>query len=182
MASAAAIALTPADLVTMPVSASGGHYELNDGELILVGNAGARHERVKNRILAAFMRYQFQYGNGVVFSESMFTLSPNSARIPDVAFVSNSKMAQLPDDDSPIPFAPDLAVEVISISESPAEVEAKVWQYLDAGVAEVWQVYPADRYVRVRSLAGNRVLEVGATLATPILAGFSVQVQDFFTR
>ena len=182
MATAAAIALTPADLVTMAVPASGRHYELNDGELILVGNAGARHERVKNRILAALMRYQFQYGNGVVFSESMFTLSEHSARIPDVAFVSNAKMVHLPDDDSPIPFAPDLAVEVISTSESASEVETKARQYLDAGVAEVWQVYPGGRYVRVRTLAGSRVLEVGATLATPILAGFSVQVQDLFTR
>jgi Uma2 family endonuclease len=135
-------AATPADLLHLPQPANGRHYELSAGELIVVGNAGARHERVKQRILTALIVWASQHQPGSIFAESQFTLNDHTARIPDVAFAGPGKLALLPDADVPIPFAPDLAVEVISESESAADAETKVQEYLNSGVAEVWQVYP----------------------------------------
>ena len=173
-------ALTPAELLTLPRPVNGRHYELSNGEPIIVGNAGAKHERVKRQILKALFRYEERYSSGAVFSESQFTLNEGTARIPDVAFVGNVKLKSLPDADVPIPFAPDLAIEVISASEPAADAETKVVEYLAAGVEEVWQVYPNERRVRVRRADGIWDLESTETLRTPVLPGFEVGVGSLF--
>jgi len=71
----------------------------------------------------------------------MFSLGEQTARIPDVAVLLGRKVTCLPDEDVPIPFAPDLAVKVVSVSETAADAEKKVGEYLAAGVREVWQVF-----------------------------------------
>ena len=171
-------AATPADLLKLPRPLNGRHYELSAGELIIVGNAGARHERVKQRILTVLMAWAAQRSIGSIFSESQFTLNEDTARIPDVAFVGSAKLALLPDADVPIPFAPDLAVEVISESESAADAETKIQEYLTAGVAEVWQVYPKQRRVRIRRSDGIRDFGPDQFLDTPALPGFRASVHD----
>jgi hypothetical protein len=100
----------PDDLLLLPRPENGKHYELSEGEPIVGGSPGWRHE-----------------GGG--------------ARILYVAFVSHGKLALLPDEDIAIPFAPDLAIEIISNSEIAARAEKKVREYLASGVQEVWQVY-----------------------------------------
>ena len=175
-------ALTPADLKTLPRPIDGRHYELSQGELIVVGTAGTRHERVKRRILKALFSYEVQYSTGEVFAESMFTLGEGTARVPDAAFVHNAKVESLPDADAPIPFAPDLAVEVISESESAFDAERKVGEYLRGGTLEVWQVYPNERRVRVRPAEGIRDLGPGYLLTSPLAPGFEVLVGSFFGR
>ncbi len=165
----------------MPRPENGKHYELSRGELLVVGDAGSRHERAKRRIMKALVLYTERHPIGEVFAESQFTLSADTARIPDVAFVANRKLASEPQDDSPIPFAPDLAVEIVSASEKAADTEDKVQQYLAAGTAEVWQVYLNQQLVRVRTLSGSRDVLPGQTLTSATLPDFSIPVESFFT-
>ncbi len=164
----------------MPAPEDGLGYELSDGELITVGFAGARHERIKSRIVRALMLWSAKFSTGEIFSESMFSLGEQTARIPDVAVILAEKIAAMPDADVPIPFAPDLAVEVISVSESAAAVERKVREYLHAGVQEIWQVYPDERMVRVRRVGGTVDLEADDLLTSGVLEGFEVRVNQFF--
>ena len=166
----------------MPRPRNGRHYELSEGELIVVGNALARHELVKRRILKALFSWEIRYSVGAVFSESQFTLGDATARIPDVAYIRNAKLESFPDADVPIPFAPDLAVEVISESESAADAERKVGEYLGGGTLEVWQVYPNERRVRVRTAGGIRDFGPSDLLTSPLLPGFEVLVESFFGR
>jgi Uma2 family endonuclease len=175
-------AITPDDLLLLPRPENGKHYELSEGELIIVGNAGARHERIKSTILTLLIVYLDRHPIGSAFSDSQFTMADGGARIPDVAFVRRSKLAPLPDEDIAIPFAPDLAIEIISNSEIAARAEKKVREYLASGVREVWQVYPADRFVRVRTAEGIRDLVEDQLLETPVLPEFQVKVQAFFAR
>jgi hypothetical protein len=144
-------ALTPADLLNLPRPNDGQHDELSDGELIVVSSAGARHELVKSRYMWALSACQLRYSTGGVFAESQFTPGEATARIPDVAFVQDAKLKLLPDADVPIPFGPD------------------------------WQVYPRERRVRVRTAAGIRELVSADVLTTPVMPGFEVPVQSFFT-
>jgi len=173
-------ALRPADLMTLPVPEGVRHYELSDGELIPVGNAGARHDLITSRILEALFAWRFQHGGGKIFSESMFTLSEQTVRIPDVAVVLAEKLAAMPDADVPILFAPDLAVEVVSGSESAWAAETKVREYLSTGVGEVWQLFPEDRTVHVRSAEGVRIVEADGVLTSGVLDGFEARVESFF--
>ena len=138
-----------------------------------MGNPGWRHERIKStQFLSLLIVYLERHPIGSASSESQFTMAGGGARIPDVAFVSRSKLAPLLDEDIAIPFAPDLAIEIISNSEIAARAEKKVREYLASGVQEVWQVYPADRFVRVRTADGIRDLGEDQFLETPVLPGF----------
>jgi Uma2 family endonuclease len=175
-------ALTPDDLLLLPRPENGKHYELSEGYLIVVGHVGWRHERIKSAILGLLIVYLERHPIGSAFSDAQFTMAGGGARIPDVAFVSHGKLAPLPDEDIAIPFAPDLAMEIISNSEIAARAEKKVREYLASGVQEIWQVYPADRFVRVRTAENLRDLAEDQLLETPVLRGFQVKVQAFFAR
>jgi Uma2 family endonuclease len=175
-------ALSPGDLLALPRLENGKHYELSEGELVVVGHVGWRHEKIKSIILRLLIVYLEKYPIGTAFSESQFTMVGGGARIPDLAFVRQSKLASLPDDDIAIPLAPDLAIEIVSNSEIAARSEKKVQEYLASGVEEVWQVYPGDRRVRIRTVQGSRDLAENELLETPVLPGFQVRVQAFFAR
>lgn len=173
-------ALHPDDLVTLPSPPPGSHYELSEGELIAVGNAGSLHEYIKSNLAEALFAYRASNRIGKVFVESMFALSADCARQPDVSFVLNHKFEGFTFGNKTLPFAPDLAVEVISPSESAQEAEVKVHQYLNAGTAEVWQVYPESRVVLVRTPTALREVREDQILQTPLLPGFEKPVREFF--
>lgn len=80
------------------------------------------------------------------------------------------------------PFAPDLAVEVVSPSDRASDVEAKVGDYLAAGTRLIWIVDPAARVVRVhRSLRDVQVLAEDAELTGgDVLPRFRCPVQRLF--
>jgi Uma2 family endonuclease len=173
-------ALRADDLMTLPHPPEGAHYELSQGELITVAGAGYRHEFVKSDIHRLLIIWDPQRRYGRVFGETTFRLKDDTARQPDVAFVSNDRLAGVPVEDRLISFVPNIAIEVISKSESAEDAEIKVQEYLTAGVDEVWQVYPEARVVHIRSASGVRELRPDQTLESPVLPGFSVRVGDFF--
>ncbi|MCH8311162.1 MAG: Uma2 family endonuclease [Chloroflexi bacterium] len=77
---------------------------------------------------------------------------------------------------------PDLAVEVVSPSDTAAEVNAKVEEYLKAGTRLVWVVYPDSRSVMVyRSLREVELLREGDELdGRPVFEDFHVLVDELF--
>jgi Uma2 family endonuclease len=69
--------------------------------------------------------------------------------IPDVGFYQAARLAQIVDEDRPIPFAPDLAVEVASPSQVHEDMTAKARVYLRAGTRLVWVIWPQSGHVDV---------------------------------
>ena len=168
------------DLLNTP--RDGRKYELVDGE-ILVSPAGMRHSEVGGAIFGLI--WEFLQGNpiGKVYTSDVGIAFPNgNVRSPDVTYVS---LAKLPGGVSPETFGeviPDLAVEVLSQSDSLRELGRKIGEFLDNGVPLVWLVDPARQTVTVyRSLTETQQLDVDDTItAEPILPGFSVPVRRFF--
>lgn len=77
--------------------------------------------------------------------------------------------------------APDLAVEVVSPSNTPRELDRRVSDYFAAGCKRVWVLYPEDREVYVHGLAGMVRRQGEETLEDPeLLPGFSVKVSSLF--
>jgi Uma2 family endonuclease len=100
-----------------------------------------------------------------------FTLRADRARIPDVAWVSESRLGLIPRANQAIPIAPDLAVEIISDPETPEETEQRLRDYLEAD-AEVWQVFPSLSGITVwRGNEGIRLAN-DEVLASERLPGF----------
>jgi Uma2 family endonuclease len=83
-----------------------------------------------------------------------------------------------------IRFAPDLAVEVISPSNTPEEMKRKLQDYFDAGVRLVWYVYPDPPEVHVfRSPEQPVVLRPTDTLSgEDLLPGFQIEVKRIFAE
>ena len=107
----------------------GVQYELKDGKLVRIGDAKFGlakfgDERTKFRIERGLIAYILQHPIGEVYSETSFALSPSRVCIPDVSFVPN-ELALKADPDHIFQGAPDLAVEVVSASESAQELREK---------------------------------------------------------
>lgn len=84
----------------------------------------------------------------------------------------------------PFPGAPDLAVEILSPSNTPAAIRGKVAEYLVAGTRIMWIVDPDSRTVTVyRSLLVPHVLAEAETLdGEDVVPGFRITVAELFER
>ncbi len=108
--------------------------------------------------------------------------NPDTVRAPDAAFVRQAAI-----DEKGIPKgywegAPDLAVEVISPSDTYTEVDEKVDEWLDAGCAMVWVTNPRRETVAVyRSPEDMTVLRGDDILdGEDVFEGFVCQVRELF--
>ncbi|MEX2285353.1 MAG: Uma2 family endonuclease [Gemmatimonadota bacterium] len=163
----------------------GYRVELSHGLLVREPLAGHTHGRIASRIDYRLRRFVEEKGLGEVYgAETGFVLSreARTVRGPDVAFVSRERMPLDLSDRGYFPAAPDLAVEVVSPSNTAAQLQAKVLDYLRAGVRIVWVVYPETLTVAEHtSLAQFRFLGSGEELdGGALLPGLRLPVDDVF--
>ncbi len=120
----------------------------------------------------------------VTGADGEFVLGAQDVRLPDAAFIARSRVPHLPD--KVFPVAPDLAVEVVSASETPRSVTDKVRAYLEAGTQLVWAVYPEDRIIDVYRLNPDgsmnlQTLDAEGTLSGgDVLPEFTLPVHEVF--
>ena len=175
--------LTVEDLYTLPED--GMKYELQGGMLVSEPLPGSRHGRVATRMAALLDAHVRRSRLGVVFSnDSGFILSrsPDTVRGPDVAFVSRERFAGSENLVGAFPGPPDLAVEVLSPSNTPSAIHAKVGDYLAAGARCVWVIDPeAEAVVVYRSLLLPRTLtETDLLDGEDVVPGFRAAVLELF--
>ncbi len=134
-------------------------------------------------LLASFVK---KHGLGWTFINDSGVLTardPDSVRGPDVAYCSYKR---LPKRSRPkrdyLDVAPELAFEVRSPDDRWSKLQAKVTEYLDAGVLVVCVVDAKDEFALVytpdappRRLSGDDVLKL-----PEVLPGFSTRVREFF--
>lgn len=100
---------------------------------------------------------------------------------PDVSVLRNERRKQIAPDGY-FHGAPELAIEVLSPSESASQLSRKVELMLQAGALAVWVVYPDQRKVHMHS-PGTATLRLGAnnTLSLPeLLPGWDLPVTKVF--
>jgi Uma2 family endonuclease len=116
---------------------------------------------------------------GLAFSEMVFVLKPRLKRRPDLAVLvdANWPIDQPPPPEGDWAIVPDLAVEVISPSNLYSNVIAKLREYFEAGVTEVWVVVPESRIVQVyRGIDQIRTIEADQDLRSDMIPGWSMNV------
>ncbi|NJM77433.1 MAG: Uma2 family endonuclease [Acaryochloridaceae cyanobacterium RU_4_10] len=105
---------TDAEFMALP--RDGHRYELVNGELIDMGNSGAKHGYVAIILSAALCKCVSSQKLGALMdSSTAFKMKNGNKRSPDVSFVAKERLQGL--DDLPDGFldgAPDLAVEILS--------------------------------------------------------------------
>src|SRR5205807_600560 len=106
-------------------------------------------------------------------------------RLPDISFV---RYDSLPDEVMPegaIPaIAPDLAIEVISKSNTAREITIKIGEYFSAGARAVWVLYPKTRTMKIYSSPADaqEYDETGFVDGGEVLPGFQLSMSDLFER
>ncbi len=106
-------------------------------------------------------------------------------RIPDVAFTRWDRLPGRRYPAAPIPrLAPNLAVEVLSRSNTPGEMAVKRQDYFAAGVEVVWEIDPDARTVAVYTApTQSTVLEPADTLdGGAVLPGFTLPLRQLFAE
>lgn len=123
---------------------------------------------------------------GSVVMEMLFVLrpTPKLMRRPDLAFVSAERWplgGRIPRTEA-WDVIPDLAIEVVSRSNSADDVALKIESYFDAGVRQVWVIYPVTSKVHVyHSPTEVKILQLGDDLqGEPMIPGFRLPLASLF--
>ncbi len=159
--------------------------ELVDGTLVEKG-MGFEESELGAFLIHALLSFLTHHDLGIVAGESGgLRLRPGLIRVPDVSFIS---WDMIPDRDRPraaVPkIAPTLAVEILSKSNTRAEIDRKIREYFAAGSQLVWIIDPKTQTVRVHTsvsesslLAKNDTLDGGT-----VLPGFQLKLKNFFEK
>src|SRR5579862_9339834 len=124
-------------------------YELDEGELIEITRPAYRHNRVLAKLSGELYKFFDKKPIGEALnSENLYALSPNTRRAPDVAIILGDRHEELKDA-KVIPIIPEIAVEVLSPSETTRMIHRKLKQYFAAGVKEVWLIDPEARTAEI---------------------------------
>lgn len=164
----------------------GQRYDLIEGMLFELSPAGEEHGIIAGNLFALIWNYARAQAVGrVTAAETGYILSSGSdgkdtVLAPDVGFIRQERITETPSKKF-VPFAPDLAVEVVSPGDSAASIHHKVMKYLQHGTSLVWVVYPDTQSVVVHTPAGSRTFDHHGTIdGGGVLPGFSLTVKDIF--
>ncbi len=157
--------------------------ELIDGTLV-EKTMGFWESQIAVRIGSILLTYVQHANLGIVAGEAgMMQIFPNQVRMPDVSFIAWQDLEDsgFPDRAAPN-MAPTLAVEVISDSNTPREMERKLAEYFEAGSKLVWYVYPKTKEVHVYASTDEvSVLKESDTLTGgDLLPGLEINLKELF--
>ena len=162
-----------------------GLFEVVDGKLV-EKDVGTQQVEIAFDMAYAIAMFAKPRRLGRALTEMVFRIdrAKNLQRRPDASFVSDGRWPfrrRVPD----VPvwdMVPDLAIEVISPNNSADEVQDKRLEYFQAGVNQVWVVYPKHREIhvftsptQVRILTADQELDGG-----DLLPGFRLPLASIF--
>jgi len=161
-------------------------YEIVDGEVVEIEHMGFLASTIASLLLSYINNFALPRRLGVGVSEGLYRFRPDLPQLrPDISFIPASQWpANLTADSDPpaLETVPSLAVEVISPSNTAAEIEKKREVYFEAGVIAVWVVYPTSQSIHVydspntsRVVRGNDILDGGKAIPS-----FQVKVAEIF--
>jgi Uma2 family endonuclease len=164
---------------------AGKPYELVHGRILEVSPTGFSHGATTSRIAALLRQFVDQHQLGEVLGvETGFWLNEHTMRGTDCAYITRDKVELLTEPDKYIPFAPDLAVEVVSPNATAHEIRDKVTLYRAAGTRIVWVIYPSLRKVDVYLPDGSahEIDDTGTLDGGDMLPGLQIAVADLFPK
>ncbi len=156
-------------------------YELVNGKGVPLSSGTPLHNLIWDKLAQAIRTHLIKHPIGGAIGGTDCRIDSGTVRRPDLSIFLGQKWKQLDLNQTPVPFAPDIAVEVLSPSEHNLEVTRKVREYLSAGSQEVWLLDQANGELQVRSKSGIRLVEAGDVLDSPLLPGFAVAVTELLT-
>ncbi len=176
--------VTVDDLLTIPDD--GYVYEVVEGVLVRMAGSGFA-TTIAHYLGVTLTTFSQPRRLGIVTGADGVYKFPGAETglLPDVGFFGADKRALIVDRSRPIPFAPDLAVEVASPDQTADEMAAKARTYLSGGTHRVWVVWPRAQHIDVwrpdRLDRPTGTLNIGDSLdGEDVLPGFAYPVAAVF--
>jgi Uma2 family endonuclease len=154
--------------------------ELIGGEIVQMPLASKRHNTIKNWIGRILFRYlDANPGQALTAQiEAGFVVTQHDSFAPDVAVFRTERLAE---EGRLITGAPEIAIEVVSPTDTAIGIRRKIRAYLENGSLSVWIFYD-DGSIAVHTSSQVRELSGEQKLEDPFLPGFSVSASAFFTQ
>ena len=163
-------------------------YEVVEGVLVRMAGTRPQAGRVTRRLFRALDTYVETHALGTVtLPDEVYDLERAGQRdtglLPDLGFYPAGR-DELVEPRQPLPFAPDLAVEVAGPAQRQTDLDAKARRYIAAGTALVWAIWPDRQRVDV----WHRDITAPVAMVTPkdvldgldVVPGFTHPVADLF--
>lgn len=156
--------------------------ELIRGQVVVREPPSTWHGKVSGGLTGMLDTYVRRNGLGVVLGQDTgfkIESNPDTVRAPDAAFLAAARVKDIPRRGYAA-LAPDLAVEVVSPSDTQGEVLGKTADWLRAGTRLVWVVDPDREEARVYRPDGT-VTTVGRTEVLDgedVIPGLQLRLED----
>lgn len=175
---------TEEDVLRLEARADKRLCELIDGVLVekAMGFSESLIAAYLIRVLGNFVE---QHKLGIVLSsDGMMRILPTQIRIPDVSFISWETLPGPKIPEAQVPrLAPDIAIEVLSPSNTKREMERKRADHFTAGTLELWEVWIPNREVTIFCANGGiHSFSDADTLTTAVLPGLKLVVAHMFAE
>lgn len=109
--------------------------ETNEYGQLVMSPQKPKHGHLQSRIDVLLAQLISHPGRGAV---EFAIETPKGVKLPDVAWISEERWAQIPEEAEASAVAPEICIEVLSRSNTVAEIDEKRRLYFDAGALEVW--------------------------------------------
>jgi len=153
--------------------------ELIGGEVVRMAFPSLPHDLIKNLINARLI--SFLHTNPQLSLVSLVEVGTHvsdvDAFMPDVSVVTRRRLSL---DARVLEGAPEIAIEVVSPSDTAKHLKRKIDAYLEGGSKSVWIIFPEARSVQVFTEGSMRELKANQPITDPLLPGFSSPVSAFF--
>jgi Uma2 family endonuclease len=173
------------DVIAVRLSPERRLCELVEGVLV-EKTMGTREALLAGYIVYLLWDFLKTHDLGIALgADGYVRLLPGLVRIPDVCFISWDKLPERKFPAAAIAdLVPDLAVEVLSESNTKKEMDRKLAEYFQAGVALVWFIDPETRTAEViRSLSDRQPITADQSLqGEPVLPGFTLSLAELFQK
>jgi Uma2 family endonuclease len=156
--------------------------ELSRGQLVREPRAGGLHSDIVMELAVLLRDFVKKHDLGKIVVEGGFRLSvePPTVRGPDIAFIAKERIPEMVPE-SWWPFAPDLAVEIVSPAGRVSALHEKIFEYFETGTRGVWVVDARTRSVTVyNSLSDITIIRAPALLpGGAIMPGLELSLDAF---
>lgn len=138
-------------------------------------------------VLAYFLeQYLADHNLGIVLgADGLLRLAPGLVRLPDVCFIPWRRLSGGVARRPPVlAAAPELAVEILSESNTAKEMARKLAEYFGAGTRVVWILEPDTRTLRVYTApeASHLLTEADTVDGGDVLPGFTLSLRTWLDR
>jgi Uma2 family endonuclease len=157
-----------------------------------LANPTRQHQQVQGNLYLALRLFaQTARAGQVIMSPCDVQVGANPLRVrqPDLLFISNERLNLNPPATNPSPLnpGPELIIEIVSPSDKPGVLTAKLADYFAAGVREAWLVRAENQTVELVRFTNDEIETVaiyssGETIASLAFPGLTVTVDTVFAE